>query len=144
VIGPLLLVVLLAGQVTDWTPMRSRSDAVLEGSFVSCPDGDEGQYGERVYLWRPRSMALAEIHLGPRGEFAVFADEVAGERDHRGADNLLGSAFAYDDVASRTGRTWTIPSLHLHVAIRRAPGSYEACYSFFVLVLPLPYTAAAR
>jgi len=141
----LLLLLLMVGQHTDWTSMRSNATDVLNGSFTSCPDGDGGQYGEQVYLWRRRSIAIAEIHLGPRGDFAVFADEVDGERDHRGADNLLGPASQYDDVPTVAGgRNWSISSLHLHVNIVRAPGSFPECYSFFVVVSPLPYIAAAR
>lgn len=140
-----LLLVLLWSQATDWTSMRSNATDVLNGSFTSCPDGDDGQYGEQVYLWKRRSLSIAEIHLGPRGEFAVFADEVDAERDHRGADNLLGPAYQYDDVVPVAGgRNWSISSLHLHVNIVRAPGSFAECYSFFVVVAPMPYVAAAR
>lgn len=138
-----LLLFLLAGH-TDWTSMRSRPDVVLEGSFSSCPDGEDGAYGEKVYIYRPHSKTLAEIHLGPREEFAVFAGEVEEERDHRGADNLLSPAYQYGDVVSRTGRNWAIPSLHLHMNVRRGPGSFEECYSYFVLVEAVPYVAAQR
>lgn len=141
----LLLLLLLGGQATDWTSTRNNATDVLNGSFTSCPDGDDGQYGEQVYLWRQRSIAIAEIHLGPRQSFAVFADEVAGERDHAGADNLLGPAREYDDVRTVAGgRNWSIASLHLHVNVVRVPGSFAECYSFFVVVAPMPYTAAAR
>lgn len=141
----LLLLLQLALGHTDWTSMRSNTTDVLNGSFTSCPDGQDGQYGEQVYLWRRRSVAIAEIHLGPRQSFAVFADEVAGERDHAGADNLLGPAYEYDDVPTVAGgRNWSIASLHLRVNIVRVPGSFEECYSFFVVVAPMPYTAAAR
>lgn len=139
-----LLLLQLALGHTDWTSLRSNTTDVLNGSFTSCPDGDDGQYGEQVYLWKRRSVSIAEIHLGPRGAFAIFAGEVEAERDHAGADNLLGPAFQYDDVPSRTGRTWAIASLHLHMNVVRAPGSFEECYSFFVVVTPIPYTAAAR
>lgn len=139
-----IALLLLLLQATDWTSMRTNTQEVLNGSFSSCPDGDDGAYGEKVYTWKPHDKVLAEIHLGPREEFAVFAGEVPEERDHRGADNLLSPAYQYGDVISRTGRNWAIPSLHLHMNVRRAPGSFESCYSYWILVESVPYTAAER
>lgn len=139
----ILLVWLLSGH-TDWTSARTSLHAVLEGSFTSCPDGEDGSYGEKVYVYRPHGTVLAEIHLGPRQEFAVFAGEVDGDRDHKGPDNLLAPAYQYDDVPSRTGRNWAIPSLHLHMNVVRGPGSFEECYQYFVLVEAVPYRAAQR
>lgn len=140
----LLLALLLAGQ-TAWTSMRSAPQTVLEGAWQSCPDGDDGAYGERVYVWRQRGRAIAEIHLGPRQEFAVFAGEVDGDRAHTGADNLLGPAFNYEDLPTIAGgRNWALSGLHLRLNVVRGPGSFEECYSFFVKAEAIPYTAASR
>ena len=122
---------------TQWTSMRSRPDEILVGAFVSCPDNEDGSYGERVFVRRAKGKSEAEIHLGPRDEFAIFAGEVEGERDHRSADNLLGASFHFLDVDSRTGRNWAVPSLNLHLNVVRGDGSFEDCYTFMVLVTPL-------
>lgn len=138
-----LLLLLLSGH-TDWTSMRTNTREVLNGSFTSCPDGRDGEYGEQAFVYKPHDTVLAEIHLGPRQEFAIFTGYEVAERDHKGTENLLGPAYQYDDVPSRTGRNWAIPGLHLHMNVIRAPGSFEECYSYFVLVEAVPYTAAQR
>lgn len=148
----LLLVALLFGQ-TGWTSSRSRPDVVLEGMFESCPDSDGNTYGERIYAQSVYKSKPAgkhdniafEIHLGPRDEFAVFAfDTPDGDVPHSDPRNLLGPAYHFDDVQSRTGRNWSIASLGLHLNVTRAGGSRPDCYSYFVLADVLHRQLAER
>lgn len=139
-----LLIGSLLAPVTGWTSYRSRPESILEGQFISCPDNDDGSYGERVFVWTVGKVNIAEIHLGPRDEFAVFAGEVEEERDHRSPENRLGPAFHFLDVDSRTGRNWSIASLNLHVNVRRGDGSYPECYAWWVLVAPLARATVAQ
>lgn len=125
---------------TMWQSTRSDLAHVLEGSFQSCPDGEDGTYGERVYIWKPyySKRIVAEIHMGPRMEFAVFPGTVEGDRPHNTAENLLFPAYQYDDVkVVEGGRNWALPSVNLHVNVIRVPPSDNDCYSFMVLVTEL-------
>ena len=139
-----LLISSVLAPVTGWTSYRSQPDAIIEGSFISCPDNEDGSYGERVFLWKQGKVSAAEVHMGPRDEFAVFLGEVDGDREHAGPENLLGPAFHFSDVDSRTGRNWTIASLNWHVNIRRGDGSYPECYTFWIKISPIGRRSLAQ
>lgn len=129
----LLLLVLLSGQ-TAWTSARSRPEAILEGTWQSCPDNEDGSYGERIFARRWKNKLQYEIHMGPRDEFAVFAfDTPEGDVPHGDPQNLLTPAYHFDDVQSVTGRNWHVASLGLHLNVTKAGGSYENCYTYFVV-----------
>jgi hypothetical protein len=128
----ILLLTLISGH-TSWTSARSSPEPILEGTWVSCPDNDDSSYGERVFTWRVGRTAVAEVHLGPRDEFAVFRGEVEEERSHGSRENLLGPAFHYEDVPTVAGgRNWSLTNMHLNIV--RAPGSYDECYTFFIKI----------
>jgi hypothetical protein len=122
--------------VTEWTPARSRPDAILDGIWQSCKDDtDSGHFGERVYLsYKPD----VEIHLGERDEFAIFKGIVEEERDHKSVDNLLAPYFHYDDVPGH-GRSWSLPELNWFVSVQAITGSYDLdeCRTFAVQIVPL-------
>lgn len=144
--GLALILSLLLSGATHWMSARSSSAAILEGAFTSCADNDDGTYGERVFTWTGGGkIPIAEIHLGPRDEFAIFRGEVPDEREHSSRENLLGPAFHYEDVkTAEGGRNWSISHPDIHLNVIRVEGSYTECYTYFVKADGRHPTFAAR
>lgn len=134
--------VALLGQ---WVSMSDRQPTtVLAGMWASCPtDGDTSDYTERVYEYQFHGRIEWRFEMGPRDEFALFVGPTpAAHVAHDDATNLLGPAYHYDDVVSRTGRNWS--ALDLHINVIRTPGSDDECYTFAVKIDRGPWRARAR
>lgn len=119
-----------------WLSLASPSDRAagvkLYGNWQSCLE-DDGSYAERIFYYKLNGKTLWAFHLGPYDQFALFKG-ATDDLEHDDSLNLLGTAFRYHDLPSRTGRNWTIPSLGLKVNVVTAMGSRDDCESFVVKV----------
>lgn len=119
---------LLLLQLATWEPVKP--PILHAGHWQSC-DG-----AERVLEHAVLGKVLWTLHLGPGDEFALYSAPEPHEDDHGSTRNLLGNAYAYDALQSRSGRTWTVPSLRLWVnVIRGGEHKRETCQEFYVKVV---------
>jgi len=133
-----LVIAMLTGAVAlGWTtPGRAqftsfnggRSNAILEGNWQSCREGD-GQYSERVYDGKWPGIEPFELHLGPYHEFALFRGIQDDHRAHASSTNLL-RPFTVELRENQARQSWDVPGLHFEV--RLAGGSREDCESWFI------------
>lgn len=117
---------LLVAQIAFWQPVQT--PVLHQGSWQSC------DHEERVLEHRVNGQLLWEMHLGPDDEFALYRTSVDGEHDHASSENLLGSAFHYEAMQSRSGRTWTVLALRLWINVVRAGGSRDECQAYWVRI----------
>jgi hypothetical protein len=117
------------------TPLAAREpETVMQGSWVSCPQ-DDGDYGEKGYVFRFKGRALFELHMGPRDEFALFAGELEEHVPHSDPSNLLGPSYHFNDIQTVAGgRNWSSAQLGVRVNVVAIPPTREECYSFILLV----------
>ena len=120
-------------------PFSSDSRNILEGNWQSCRDRD-GAYAERVYDHLVNGVAIFEVHMGPRREFAIFKGVQDAHRDHQSPENLLKPYIVAMD-AGRAKQRWEIPSLNLAFTVTLAGGSRTDCESWFILLEPLEKTS---
>jgi len=116
------------GHAQLFRPFTDRSNAMLEGNWQSCREGD-GQYAERVYDGKWPGLEPFELHMGPYHEFALFRGIQDDHRGHDSADNLL-RPFTVQLSGNQAHHVWDAAGLHLEV--RLAGGSREDCESWFV------------
>lgn len=121
----------LLAQWTSTTLADRHPQIIQSGTWQSCPEGDD--YTERARDLTLFGHAWFAFHMGPRDEFSIVTNEGASEHiPHADPRNLLGPAYHYADVPSRTGRHWAIASLGIHLSVVQLPGSFAECYSFAV------------
>ncbi len=129
----LLLLQWLSTTLADRNP-----DILMSGTWTSCP-GADGEYEETGRIFSLNSKPLFAMHFGPRDEVALFRGGIPDAHvDHTDASNLLGPAFHYGDLPSRTGRNWSIASLGLGISMVQIPGSVAECYSFAIRITKDP------
>lgn len=133
---------------TLFTPMRARHEplVLLSGMFLSCPDADDGGFGERIFPYVVRGKTQFALHLGPADEFALFAGPEADEHeDHNTRANLLFPGYHVSGLPTLRGdRNWSVGSLHVHLSVVRAGGSDPECENFFVRLEQIPVVLAHR
>lgn len=109
-------------------------DVLMAGTWISCP-GEGNDYAERAHVFTFKGHALAEFHLGPRQEFALFAGEYEEHIPHNDPRNLLGPAYSYEDLHTVAGgRTWSSAQLGLRINVIAIPPSQVDCYAFSLKV----------
>jgi len=133
------LVLLAQPAAAQFTPASHDSRNILEGNWQSCRERD-GQYAERVYDHVVNGVPVFEVHMGPRGEFAIFKGIQDEHRDHESPDNLL-KPFRVPMLAGRAKQRWEIPVLNLAMTVTLAGGSRTDCESWYVLLEPLEKTS---
>lgn len=132
---------------TLFTPMRARNEpaVLLSGMFLSCPDNDDGSFGERIFPYVVRGKTQFALHLGPADEFALFAGDSYEHEDHNTRENLLFPGYHVSNLPTLRGdRNWSVGSLHVHLSVVRAGGSDPACENFFVRLEQIPVVLASR
>jgi hypothetical protein len=125
--------------LAQFTPYRSSSTNILEGSWQSCRELD-GRYGERVYDHLVDGVGQFEVHLGPAREFAVFAGVQDDHRRHDSPQNLLKS-YNVPMTNNRAKQRWEVPSLNLVLTVTMGGGSRTDCENWYILVEPLRKTS---
>ena len=126
---------LLALQVFLSTPAQQREpETLLSGIWTSCPDDSPEGYSERqTEFYAKNGSGWFTLDLGPREEFAVFAGTFPQHIAHDDAANLLKPAYHYGDVATATGRNWSIASLGIHLNVVAMNQNENGCYAFLLL-----------
>lgn len=109
---------------------RMRLNAILEGNWQSCREGD-GTYSERVYDGNIPGLGPFELHLGPYHDFALFRGQQDAHRDHTASDDLF-RPHTVDTSAATANQHWDVAGLHFEVTL--AGGSREDCESWFILL----------
>lgn len=106
----------------------------LWGTWQSCLQ-DDATYGEMDFVQVTNGKALWTLHLGPSDDFALFKGIAPDDDDHDDPKvNLLGVAHRFNSLPSKSGRNWTIPTLHLRINVVAAGGSRSECDSFVIKV----------
>lgn len=140
-------VIWLLAFATLFTPMRDRMEpnVLLVGMYSSCPDNDDGSFGERIFPYIVKGKTLFALHLGPNTELALFAGpELEPHESHDSPANLLYPAYRIGDLNTLRGdRNWSIGSLHVWLSAVKAGGSDPACESFFVKLTQTPVRFAS-
>ena len=142
----LLAVVVTLSGATEFQPITERTpNDVLYGYWISCPDNDDGSYGERIYQVRDRSnkRIVGELHLGGRDEYAYFDGDLGDEHvAHTSPLNRLGSAYHAADIRPKVGgRNWTFSGFHFNVVT--IGGSDAECYYSVIRLEYLPRETVA-
>jgi hypothetical protein len=134
-----ILVVVLVPRVStlaaQFTPYRSNSRNILEGSWESCREAD-GRYAERVYDHVVNGVGQFEVHLGPAREFAIFPSVQSEHRAHSSAGNLL-KDYNVPMRNNRAKQRWELPSLGLAFTVTMGGGSRSDCENWYILLEPL-------
>jgi hypothetical protein len=121
--------------LAQFTPYRSGSGNILEGSWQSCREAD-GRFSERVYDHVVNGVGLFEVHLGPGREFAIFPGVQEGHRRHDSPGNLL-KAHVVPMRSNRAKQRWEVPSLSLAFTVTMGGGSRTDCENWYILLEPL-------
>jgi hypothetical protein len=119
----------------QFTPYRSGSTTILEGSWQSCREAD-GRFAERIYDHVVNGVGQFEVHLGPAREFAIFAGVGDQHRRHDSSANLLRS-YIVPMLHNRAKQRWEIPSLNLIFTVTMGGGSRTDCENWYVMLEPL-------
>jgi hypothetical protein len=139
-----LLAAFLQWTSTTLADSKREPSILMSGIWQSCPEAD-GDYTENARDFLVNKHPAFAFHMGPRDEFSLVVGEGASEHiPHDSPRNLLGPAYHYGDVASRTGRNWSVASLGLHLNVAQMPGSHEDCYMFAVRLEKDPPPTWAR
>jgi hypothetical protein len=119
----------------QFTPYRSGTSTILEGSWESCREAD-GRFAERVYDHVVNGVGQFEVHLGPAREFAIFQGVHDEHRRHDSPANLLKS-YNVPMLHNRAKQRWEVASLNLVFTVTMGGGSRTDCENWYVLLEPL-------
>jgi hypothetical protein len=125
----------VSAAAAQFTPYRSSSRNILEGSWESCREAD-GRYAERVYDHVVNGVGQFEVHLGPAREFAIFPSVQSEHRAHSSAGNLL-KDYNVPMRNNRAKQRWELPTLGLAFTVTMGGGSRTDCENWYILLEPL-------
>ena len=109
-----------------WTSYP-KPGTLLSGNWQSC--WEDGEWGERIFEYRRLGKLIAEFHMGPRNEFALYKQPQPDDHSHDSSDNLL-KDHPYDN--NRSNFSYFSPQLGLRLTISKGGGSRDECESYFV------------